>query len=86
MFRAESAGVASTRNDVTPRDAVAKALAGGYGATVRISTGQRSLTMYSALPITSENGTVTGAVMVSQSTSRILSALWRVRLETIFRF
>ena len=83
MFRAESADVASTRNDVTPRDAVAKALAGGYGERVRISTGQRSLTMYSALPITSESGTVTGAVMVSQSTSRILSALWRVRLETI---
>lgn len=69
--------------DATPRDVILKALAGRYGATLRESAGQRSLTLYSALPIRAGgNGSVVGAVMVSQSTSRILRALWRVRLDT----
>ena len=69
--------------DPTPRDVIAKALAGRYGATLRESAGQRSLTLYSVVPVRAGgSGSVIGAVMVSQSTSRILRALWRVRLDT----
>lgn len=74
----------SARRDTTPRDVVLKALAGRYGATVRESAGQRSLTIYSALPIQAGgHGEAIGAVLVSQSTSRILQSLWRVRLDLI---
>ncbi|HYK06104.1 MAG TPA: ATP-binding protein [Thermoanaerobaculia bacterium] len=73
----------SAGSDPTPRDVIAKALAGRYGATLRESAGQRSLTLYSVVPVRAGgNGGVIGAVMVSQSTSRILRALWRVRLDT----
>jgi hypothetical protein len=62
---------------------ITKALAGRYGATLRESAGQRSLTLYSVVPVRAGgNGGVIGAVMVSQSTSRILRALWQVRLDT----
>jgi two-component system sensor histidine kinase ChvG len=68
--------------DVTPHTVVQRALAGRYGAALQESAGQRSLTLYSALPIrAADNGPVVGAVVVSQSTSRILAALWRVRLN-----
>jgi len=59
------------------------ALAGRYGATIRPTAGQRSVTLYSAIPIRSK-GQVVGAVLVSQSTYRILLALYDVRLD-IFR-
>ena len=62
---------------------VRSALAGRYGATIRPTAGQRSVTLYSAIPIRSE-GQVIGAVLVSQSTYRILLALYDVRLD-IFR-
>lgn len=75
-----NSGSASAYVDTTPRGVLMKALGGSYGATVRESAGQRSLTLYSALPIRVE-GKVIGAVVVSQSTSRILRALWRVRLD-----
>jgi two-component system sensor histidine kinase ChvG len=69
-------------SDVTPRTIVFRALDGRYAATLRESAGQRSLTLYSALPIRAAgSGRITGAVIVSQSTSRILRALWRVRLH-----
>ena len=72
-------------NDVTPRTAVRKALEGRYAAALQESAGQRSLTLYSVLPIRAAGGgPVIGAVVVSQSTSRILSALWLVRLH-VFR-
>lgn len=73
---------------------IQEALEGRYGALTRISTGgQRSVTLYSAIPIRSE-GSVVGAVLVSQSTYRILrdlsscgwrfspyfSSPWRLRL------
>jgi len=55
------------------------ALAGCYGAATRISSGgQRSVTLYSALPIRS-GSSVIGAVVVSQSTYRILQALYELR-------
>ncbi|MBN1835763.1 MAG: sensor N-terminal transmembrane domain-containing protein [Spirochaetales bacterium] len=57
------------------------ALAGRYGAMTRISTGgQRSVTLYSAIPIRIE-GAVVGAVLVSQSTYRILRDLYELRLQ-----
>ncbi|HVE70320.1 MAG TPA: ATP-binding protein [Thermoanaerobaculia bacterium] len=71
--------------DVTPHNVVNRALQGRYAATLQESSGQRSLTLYSVLPIRDgANGPVAGAVIVSQSTSRILTALWRVRLH-VFR-
>jgi len=59
------------------------ALAGRYGSATRPTPGQRSVTMYSALPIQRAQ-TIAGAVVVSQSTFRILQALYDVRLR-IFR-
>ena len=64
---------------------VEQALEGKYGAATRITPGgQRSLTLYSAIPVTHE-GSVVGAVLVSQSTFQILQDLIEVRL-TVFRF
>ncbi len=62
---------------------VLAALAGRYGAATRISPGQRSVTLYSALPIR-RGGDVLGAVLVSQSTFRLLEDLVAVR-AAIFR-
>lgn len=62
---------------------ISEALAGRYGAAYRVSPGQRSVTLYSALPVQSERG-VAGVVLVSQSTLRILEDLYEVRLA-IFR-
>lgn len=74
----------SSTPDPSPRDVVRRALDGRYGASLRESAGQRSLTLYSALPIRAGGeGEVIGAVLVSQSTSRILRALWRVRLNLV---
>ena len=58
---------------------VRAALQGRYGATTRISPGQRSLTLYSAIPVASD-GDVVGAVLVSQSTYRLLQDLYEERL------
>jgi two-component system sensor histidine kinase ChvG len=60
--------------------ALREALAGRYGADTRRSPGQRSLTLYSAMPVYRDGG-VAGAVVVSQSTFRILQALYEVRLR-----
>ena len=57
-----------------------QALAGRYGAGTHHTPGQRSLTLVSAVPVRHQ-GTVTGAVVVSQSTFRILQALYGVRLR-----
>jgi two-component system, OmpR family, sensor histidine kinase ChvG len=62
---------------------VRAALTGRYGATTRPTAGQRSVTLYSAIPVRSEDRVV-GAVLVSQSTYRILLALYDVRLD-VFR-
>ncbi len=63
---------------------VRSALAGRYGAATRILTDTRQTVMlYIAIPIRIE-GAVEGAVVVSQSTSRIMSALYAVRLD-VFR-
>lgn len=63
---------------------VRAALEGRYGTTVRATPGgQRSVTLYSAIPIVNR-GRPTGAVLVSQSTYRLLQDLYVVRLG-IFR-
>ena len=63
---------------------VRAALEGRYGAATRISPGgQRSVTLYSAIPVRDETRVV-GAVLVSQSTFRILESLYEVRLA-VFR-
>ena len=62
---------------------IVDALAGGYGAQTRITSGQQSVTLYSAILVLSR-GNVVGAVLVSQSTFRILSDLYALRLD-IFR-
>jgi two-component system sensor histidine kinase ChvG len=74
----ESAGTAAGEPSIGPE--VRAALAGRYGAAVRPTPGQRSLTLYSAVPIRSGER-VFGAAVVSQSTFRILQALYDVRLR-----
>lgn len=65
---------------------VRDALAGRYGATTRITPGsQRSVTLYIAIPVRID-GVVEGAVLVSQSTGRILRALYSVRLDVFLVF
>ena len=62
-----------------PEPAVRAALAGRYGALTRATGDGRSQTLHSAIPVRS-GGQVVGAVLVSQSTWRILGALDQVRL------
>jgi two-component system sensor histidine kinase ChvG len=60
-----------------------RALEGRYGATTRVSPGgQRSMTLYSALPVW-QGGDVVAAVLVSQSTWRLLQRLYDVRLRMV---
>jgi two-component system sensor histidine kinase ChvG len=64
---------------------IRQALSGQYGAATRITPGgQRSVTLYSALPVRNE-GAVSGVVLVSQSTFHILQDLYEVRLA-VFRY
>lgn len=66
-----------------PAKVVRDALAGRYGASIGTTGGERwrpSLTLHSAIPIRS-GGQVVGAVLVSQSTVRILRELDEVRLD-----
>jgi two-component system sensor histidine kinase ChvG len=56
------------------------ALAGRYGSATRLTRGQRSVTLYSAIPIR-RGDAVVGAVLVSESTYRLLQALYDVRLR-----
>jgi two-component system, OmpR family, sensor histidine kinase ChvG len=67
---------------------VKAALEGRYGAITRVSTGgQRSVNLYSAIPIFPENGEeVTGAVLVNQSTYKILENIYRIRMDIISIF
>jgi two-component system sensor histidine kinase ChvG len=74
----ESAGTAAGEPSIGPE--VRAALGGRYGAAVRPTPGQRSLTLYSAVPIR-RGERVVGAAVVSQSTFRILQALYDVRLR-----
>lgn len=61
---------------------IQQALNGKYGAKTRISTGnQISVTLYSAIPVTSASGETYGIVLVSRSTYRILQNLYELRLD-----
>jgi two-component system sensor histidine kinase ChvG len=67
---------------------VQAALDGRYGAITRQSPGQRSVTLYCALPIRGPSGTdgsepVVGAVLVTQSTLRLLGDLYETRLAIV---
>jgi two-component system sensor histidine kinase ChvG len=90
LFRAPQPPLESAEfyvdTDILLGPEIREALQGRYGAMTRISTGgQRSVTLYSAIPILSAEAVV-GAVLVSQSTYRILRDLYELRLEifTIF--
>ncbi|MBN1525263.1 MAG: HAMP domain-containing protein [Spirochaetales bacterium] len=62
---------------------VVAALEGKYGATTRYSIGgQESIIMYSAIPIRNSSSVI-GAVLVSQSTYRILLNLYEVRVVVL---
>jgi two-component system sensor histidine kinase ChvG len=75
---------ADISSDLLSRPEVQSALAGRYGAATRISPApRRSVTLHIAIPVRVE-GVVEGAVLVSQSTGRILQALDAVRLD-VFR-
>jgi two-component system sensor histidine kinase ChvG len=72
---------ASTESaDAVMRREVRAALDGRYGAATRITPGQRSMTMFTAVPVR-DGARVAGAVVASQSTFRILRALYDVRLR-----
>ncbi len=60
--------------------ALAAALGGRYGGSVERSPGQRSLTLHSAIPVQGTHGVI-GAVVVTQSTVRVLRSLYAVRLR-----
>jgi len=68
------------RGEVLGGPAVEEALAGRYGADLVAVPGSRSVILHSAIPVTSDSGSVVGAVLVSRSTQRILTALSEVRL------
>jgi two-component system, OmpR family, sensor histidine kinase ChvG len=74
-----SAAVPAAERDEVPSE-VRSALAGRYGAATRPTAGQRSVTLFVAVPLR-HDGALTGAVVVSQSTFRILRALYDVRLR-----
>ncbi len=68
-------------SDLIDRPEVQSALAGRYGAATRISKAPRfTVTLHIAIPIRVDEEVV-GAVLVSQSTGRILQALDAVRLD-----
>jgi two-component system, OmpR family, sensor histidine kinase ChvG len=63
---------------------VRAALEGRYGAATRFSIGgQRSINLYSAIPILGDDEEVIGAVLVSKSTYKILDDLYKLRLDII---
>ena len=63
------------------RAEIRNALAGRYGAATRVNPGpNQSVTLHIAIPIRIE-GAVEGAVLVTQSTGRILQTLYAVRLD-----
>lgn len=79
----ESADYYGASPDRLAGEEIRAALQGRYGASTRISSGgQVSVTLYSALPIASPDGkSVAGAVLVSQSTFRILLEIYKLRVE-----
>ncbi|MEP7011336.1 MAG: ATP-binding protein [Acidobacteriota bacterium] len=82
--RDESAGNARRGpRDSGLRTALSAALSGRYGGGIERSPGQRSLTLHSAIPVRGIGGSgeIIGAVVVTQSTVRVLRSLYAVRLR-----
>jgi two-component system sensor histidine kinase ChvG len=77
--RTPKAAIAGPR-EPGPGTELRAALEGRYGTAIRPTPGQRSLTLYTAVPIR-HGDRVVGAAVVSQSTLRILAALYDVRLR-----
>ena len=75
----------SGRGGVLDGPEIQSALQGRYGAVTRISQRQRSVTLYSAIPVFSGEE-VAGAVLVSRSTFAILSNLYQLRLDITIIF
>lgn len=71
---------AVTPSEPGPGAEVRAALEGRYGTAIRPTPGQRSLTLYVAVPIR-HGDRVVGVAVVAQSTLRILQALYDVRLR-----
>jgi two-component system sensor histidine kinase ChvG len=69
--------------ELLQRAEIQRALGGEYGAASRLTPGQRSLTLHSALPIR-QGGEVVGVALVSRSTYRLLQSLYGMRLK-LFR-
>jgi two-component system sensor histidine kinase ChvG len=62
---------------------IMEALQGRYGAYTRYSSGgQRSVNLYSALPVIRKEA-VAGVVLISRSTYRILTDLYKLRLDMV---
>jgi two-component system, OmpR family, sensor histidine kinase ChvG len=80
LVRSRTTPAAPDVKRTSPTPEVRAALAGQYGAATRPTPGQRSLTLNSALPIKAGDRVI-GAVLVSQSTFRILQALYGIRLR-----
>lgn len=78
-----SSGKYYSGKDILLGEEIQAALLGRYGAVTRVSTGtQRSVNLYSALPVFSK-GEVAGAILISQSTYKILEDLYKLRLDII---
>ena len=54
-------------------------MGGHYGSHTRVSSGQRSVTLYTAVPITLADGRRAGLVLASQSTWRTLQTIYEIR-------
>src|SRR5260221_700796 len=72
-------GAGAIQASKTPPE-VRTALEGRYGSDTRVTGGQRSLTLFSAVPVR-HDAIVTGVVVASQSTLRILLTLFDLRLR-----
>lgn len=78
-----SSGKYYSGKEILLGDEIQAALEGRYGAITRVSAGeQRSVNLYSALPVFS-GGEVSGAILISQSTYKILEDLYKLRLDII---
>jgi len=71
--------------DILDGPEIISALNGRYGAATRISQGQKSVTLYSAIPVFRKDKVI-GAVLVSRSTFSILSDLYQLRLDIAIIF
>ncbi len=74
-------GEEETGQALSENPAVRRALEGGYGAHTQVSSRQRSVTLFSAVPIgrSGTTGQQFGIVLASQSSYRTLKSLYEIR-------